>query len=112
MYWREQGLLGEFAAPGIDTPISESLYRAAAGAAVAGLRPVAQLMFVDFFGVCGDQIINQMPNSATCSVARRRHPSSSEPCLRRHARASQHSQCLYPIFTHIPPQGRDPVLAL
>src|SRR5215467_6198390 len=44
----------------LDTPISESAFiGAAVGAAATGLRPVAELMFVDFFGVCMDQIFNQ-----------------------------------------------------
>ena len=56
-----KGLIGEFGeARVIDTPISESaIIGAAAGAAVTGLRPVAELMFVDFIGVCFDQIFNQ-----------------------------------------------------
>ncbi len=45
----------------IDTPISESaIIGAAGGAALAGMRPVAELMFADFIGVCMDQIFNQM----------------------------------------------------
>ena len=45
----------------IDTPISESaIIGAAAGAALTGLRPVAELMFVDFIGVCFDQVYNQV----------------------------------------------------
>ena len=44
----------------IDTPITESaIIGTAAGAAMTGLRPVAELMFVDFIGVCFDQIYNQ-----------------------------------------------------
>jgi len=44
----------------IDTPITESaIVGAAAGAAMVGMRPVAELMFVDFIGVCFDQIFNQ-----------------------------------------------------
>ena len=56
-----KGLLGEFGASRvIDTPISETAYiGAAAGAAVTGMRPVAELMFCDFAGVCFDQIMNQ-----------------------------------------------------
>src|SRR5690348_12959134 len=56
-----KGLIGEFGeARVIDTPITESaIMGAAAGAAVTGLRPVAELMFSDFFGVCFDQIYNQ-----------------------------------------------------
>ncbi|MGI9228866.1 MAG: alpha-ketoacid dehydrogenase subunit beta, partial [Gammaproteobacteria bacterium] len=44
----------------IDTPISESaIIGAGAGAALAGMRPIAELMFADFVGVCMDQIYNQ-----------------------------------------------------
>ena len=53
---------GLFASSGrvIDTPITESAYhRRCGGAAATGLRPVAELMFVDFIGVCFDQIFNQ-----------------------------------------------------
>ena len=45
----------------IDTPISESaIVGAAAGAALAGMRPIVELMFADFVGVCLDQIYNQI----------------------------------------------------
>ena len=45
----------------IDTPISETAFIGAGiGAAAEGLRPVVELMFVDFFGVCMDQIYNHM----------------------------------------------------
>ena len=44
----------------LDTPLSESAYIGAAiGAAACGMRPVAELMFLDFMGVCFDQIFNQ-----------------------------------------------------
>src|SRR6185295_1157440 len=57
-----KGLLPEFGAERVlDTPISESaIVGAAAGAALVGLRPVAELMFADFVGVCMDQIYNQI----------------------------------------------------
>src|SRR3954451_20610083 len=55
-----KGLYGKSPNRVLDTPISESaLIGAAAGAAASGLRPVAELMFVDFLGVCLDQIFNQ-----------------------------------------------------
>jgi pyruvate dehydrogenase E1 component beta subunit len=45
----------------IDTPISEqAIVGAAIGAAVMGLRPVAEIMFADFAGVCHDQIANEL----------------------------------------------------
>ncbi|MDQ7954828.1 MAG: alpha-ketoacid dehydrogenase subunit beta [Pseudomonadota bacterium] len=100
-----KGLLGEFGRERIfDTPISESAFiGAAAGAAVAGLRPIAQLMFVDFFGVCGDQIINQMAKFRYMFGGRATTPVTIRTLYGAGLRAaSQHSQCLYPVFTHVP----------
>jgi pyruvate/2-oxoglutarate/acetoin dehydrogenase E1 component len=56
-----KGLMPEFGRERVlDTPITESAFIGAAiGAAASGLRPVAELMFVDFMGVCFDQIFNQ-----------------------------------------------------
>ena len=55
-----KGLYGRFPGRVLDTPISESAFIGAAiGAATGGLRPVAELMFIDFMGVCFDQIYNQ-----------------------------------------------------
>ena len=100
-----KGLLPEFGRDRVfDTPISESAFiGAAAGAAVAGLRPVAQLMFVDFFGVCGDQIINQMAKFRYMFGGKATTPVVIRTLFGAGMRAaSQHSQCLYPVFTHIP----------
>jgi pyruvate dehydrogenase E1 component beta subunit len=45
----------------LDTPISETaVIGIAVGAAVEGMRPIVELMFADFFGVCMDQIYNNM----------------------------------------------------
>ena len=56
------GLFEEFGSARIvDPPISETGFIGAGiGAAVEGMRPVVELMFVDFFGVCFDQIYNHM----------------------------------------------------
>lgn len=100
-----KGLLPEFGRSRIyDTPISESAFiGAAAGAAINGLRPVAQLMFVDFFGVCGDQIINQMAKFRYMFGGKATTPVVIRTLFGAGLRAAaQHSQCLYPIFTHIP----------
>jgi len=58
-----EGLLERFGPSRVrDTPISEqAIVGAALGAAVTGLRPVAEIMFADFAGVCFDQIANQLP---------------------------------------------------
>ena len=100
-----KGILGEFGRSRIlDTPITESAFiGAAAGAAITGLRPVTELMFVDFLGVCFDQIINQAAKfrymfggkTKTPLVIRATYGAGS-------GSASQHSQALYPLFTHIP----------
>ena len=57
------GLFGEFGAARIwDTPISEqAILGLAMGAAMTGLRPVAEIMFSDFFAVCWDYLANEMP---------------------------------------------------
>ena len=60
-YGVTKGLIEEFGAERvIDTPISESsIVGAAVGAAMSGLRPVAELMYVDFIGMTMDQLANQ-----------------------------------------------------
>lgn len=100
-----KGLYPEFGEERVlDTPISESAFiGAAAGAAATGLRPVAELMFVDFMGVCFDQIFNQAAKfrymfggkAVTPMVIRTMYGAGFRA-------ASQHSQSLYPMFTHIP----------
>lgn len=88
----------------IDTPITESaIIGTAAGAALTGLRPVAELMFVDFMGVCFDQIFNQAAKFRYMFGGEAVTPLTIRTMYGGGLRAaSQHSQCLYPIFTHIP----------
>ncbi len=88
----------------IDTPISESaIVGAAAGAALAGLRPVAELMFADFVGVCMDQIYNQIAKfrymfggKTTCPVVIRAAMGAGMNM------GAQHSQTIYPLLTAVP----------
>src|SRR3954469_8774872 len=93
-------------APGrvLDTPISESAFiGAAAGAAASGLRPVAELMFVDFMGVCLDQIFNQAAKFRYMFGGKAVTPMVIRTMYGAGIRAAaQHSQSLYPIFTHVP----------
>jgi pyruvate dehydrogenase E1 component beta subunit len=88
----------------LDTPISESAFvGAAVGAAASGLRPVAELMFVDFMGVCFDQIFNQGAKLRYMFGGKAKVPMVIRTMWGAGIRAaSQHSQALYPIFTHIP----------
>ncbi len=100
-----RGLVGEFGrARVIDTPITESaIIGMAAGAAMTGLRPVAELMFVDFVGVCLDQILNQAAKFRYMFGGGARTPLVIRAMFGAGFSAgAQHSQCLYSIFTHIP----------
>src|SRR6202165_307472 len=100
-----KGLIGEFGESRvIDTPITESaIMGAAAGAAVTGLRPVAELMFSDFLGVCFDQIFNQAAKFRYMFGGKARTPLVIRTMFGAGFNAgAQHSQCLYSIFTHIP----------
>ena len=101
---RHQGPLPPLPGRVLDTPISESAYvGAAAGAAASGLRPVAELMFVDFLGVCFDQIFNQAAKFRYMFGGKPKTPMVIRTMCGAGIRAaSQHSQSLYPIFTHIP----------
>ena len=88
----------------LDTPLSESAYIGAAiGAATAGLRPVAELMFVDFMGVCLDQIFNQAAKFRYMFGGKAETPVVIRAmCGAGFRAAAQHSQMLTPVFTHIP----------
>jgi acetoin:2,6-dichlorophenolindophenol oxidoreductase subunit beta len=99
-----KGLYGKYPGRVLDTPISESAFiGAAAGAACSGLMSVAELMFVDFFGVCMDQIYNQAAKFRYMFGGKARTPLVIRTMYGAGIRAaSQHSQCLYPVFTHIP----------
>ena len=100
-----KGLLPRFGADRvIDTPISESaIVGAAAGAALAGLRPVAEIMFADFVGVCMDQIYNQIAKfrymfggKTTCPVVIRTAMGAGMNM------GAQHSQTIYALVTAVP----------
>lgn len=100
-----KGLVGKYGRGRvIDTPITESaIMGAAAGAAATGLRPVAELMFVDFLGVCFDQIFNQAAKFRYMFGGKARTPLVIRSMIGAGmSAAAQHSQSLHPIFTHIP----------
>ena len=88
----------------MDTPLSESAYIGSAiGAATCGLRPVAELMFLDFLGVCFDQIFNQAAKFRYMFGGKAETPVTIRAMVGGGFRAAaQHSQMLTPIVTHIP----------
>jgi len=92
-----------------DTPISEgAIIGAAVGAALGGLRPVAELQFIDFVGCNGamDQIFNQMAKMRYMFGGSLKVPVVVRtPCGSRYpvaAGAAHHSQSLEAWFTHVP----------
>ncbi len=99
------GLAKEFGRKRVlDTPISESGFiGAAVGAAATGLRPVAELMFVDFFGVCMDQIYNEGAKLRYMFGGKAQIPMVIRTMIGAGFRAAgQHSGCHYSVFTHMP----------
>jgi acetoin:2,6-dichlorophenolindophenol oxidoreductase subunit beta len=99
-----KGLYGKFPGRVLDTPISETGYMGAAvGAATRGLRPVAELMFIDFAGVCLDSMVNQAAKFRYMFGGTAVTPLTVRAMYGAGLRAgAQHSQVLYPVFTHFP----------
>ncbi|RLM90000.1 alpha-ketoacid dehydrogenase subunit beta [Haloarcula sp. Atlit-7R] len=100
-----EGLRDEFGYDRVmDVPISETAYLGAAvGAAQEGMRPIAELMFVDFFGVAMDQIYNQMAKNTYMSGGNVSVPMVLTAAVGgTYNDAAQHSQTLYGTFAHVP----------
>jgi pyruvate/2-oxoglutarate/acetoin dehydrogenase E1 component len=100
-----RGLLERFGPERVlDTPISEMGYvGAAVGAAMTGLRPIVEIMFMDFVTVCLDPIINQAAKlpymtagALTVPIVFRTQTGAGRSA------GSQHSQSLEAMFAHIP----------
>lgn len=105
VYGNTRGLIDEFGAERIrDTPISETGFiGAAVGAAQDGMRPVVELMFVDFFGVCFDAIYNLMAKNIYFSGGSFKVPMVLMTSTGGgYSDGGQHSQCLYGTFAHLP----------
>jgi pyruvate/2-oxoglutarate/acetoin dehydrogenase E1 component len=87
-----------------DTPISEAGFiGAAVGAAAVGMRPIVELMFVDFLGVTFDQIFNHMAKNHYMSGGQVKLPIVLMTAIGGgYNDAAQHSQVLYSIFAHVP----------
>jgi 2-oxoisovalerate dehydrogenase E1 component len=99
-----RGLRDRFGDRVRDTPISETAVMGlGVGAAMAGMRPVVELMYLDFVGVCLDQLLNQaakMPfmtgGAAQMSLTVRTQFGAGR------SSGSQHSQSLEALLAHIP----------
>jgi pyruvate/2-oxoglutarate/acetoin dehydrogenase E1 component len=107
-----RGLVQEFGPERvIDTPIAEmGFVGAAVGAAMTGLRPIVEIMFVDLIGVCYDQIINQAAKMHYMMGGHVRLPmvirtafgSRGDKRTYGGGAAAQHSQTLYATLAHVP----------
>ncbi len=86
-----------------DTPISELAFTGmAVGLAMEGYRPVVEIMFVDFIGVCLEQVYNAIAKIPYMSGGRVRMPvviKTAGGCI---GSAAQHSQTLWGLFAHLP----------
>ncbi len=98
------GLVDEFPGRVLDTPITETaIIGSAVGAAAAGLRPVAEIMFVDFTGVCMDELFNQASKMRYMFGGKAKVPMVLRTiCGGGLGAAAQHSQCMEAWFAHIP----------
>lgn len=99
------GLLDQFGEKRVkDTPITESaIIGTAVGAATVGLRPVIELMFVDFIGVALDQLYNQAGKMKYMFGGKAKIPMVMRTaCGAGIGAAAQHSQCLEALFMHLP----------
>ena len=99
-----RGLLRRFGPRRVrDTPISEMAFVGmGVGAAQAGLRPVVEVMFADFLGVCLDQVYNAMAKNHFMSGGRVTVPMTLVVAAGSIGDAAQHSQCLWGTLAHLP----------
>ena len=99
-----RGLLKAFGPQRVlDTPISEMAFTGmAVGLAIEGYRPVIELMFVDFIGVCLEQVYNAIAKIPYMSGGRVRMPVVIKTAGGSIGAAAQHSQTLWGLFAHLP----------
>ncbi|MFH1351613.1 MAG: alpha-ketoacid dehydrogenase subunit beta [Pseudomonadota bacterium] len=100
-----RGILERFGEKRIrNTPISESaIIGLGVGSALTGLRPVVEIMFMDFIACCMDQIINQAAKARYMFGGKMSVPMVIRtPGGAGLGAGPQHSQCLEALFAHIP----------
>lgn len=105
VYKATRGLLEEFGPERVrNTPLSEiAIAGAATGAAMAGARPVAEIMHIDFTGCCMDIILNQMSKMCYKTNGKVHVPMVLRTQGGRgHSNGCTQSQSLESLFTHIP----------
>ena len=103
-YQVTKGLLEEFGAARVrDTPCSETaIIGVSIGAALAGMRPVAELQFSDFIFCAMDQVVNQAAKLRMMFGGQAKVPMVIRAPQGAAGRAAQHSQCIEAYFMHTP----------
>ena len=98
------GLLARFGADRVrDTPVSEMAFTGmGVGLAMAGYRPLVEIMFADFVTVCLEQIVNAMAKNTYMSGGRARVPMTIRMAGGSIGSAAQHSQCVWGALAHWP----------
>lgn len=99
------GLVSKFGRDRVlDTPISETAFLGLSlGAAFAGMRPIVEIMYVDFIGVCFDQLLNQITKLHYIYGGKKAVPMVLRMPVGAGLRAgAEHSQTLYPLFASLP----------
>lgn len=98
------GLVDEFGHDRvIDTPISEkAIAGAAVGAAVMGMRPIADMQYSDFLFECMDEIVNQAAKMRYMSDGKVSVPMVMRAPVGATLRGAQHGQCPESYFIHVP----------
>ncbi len=86
-----------------DMPISETAFTGmGVGLSMMGYRPIIEIMFVDFIGVCFEQIIHSMSKIPYMSGGKVKIPMVIKTAAGCIGSAAQHSQCLWATFAHFP----------
>lgn len=98
------GLVEEFGHERIiDTPISEkAIAGAAVGAAVLGMRPIADMQYSDFLFECMDELVNQAAKLRYMSGGKLSVPMVMRAPVGATSRGAQHGQCPESYFVHVP----------
>ena len=86
-----------------DMPISELAFTGmGVGLSMMGYRPIIEIMFVDFIGVCFEQVIHSMSKIPYMSGGKVKIPMVIKTAAGCIGSAAQHSQCLWSTFAHFP----------
>jgi len=104
VFTTSRGLIERFGPERVrDTPIAEAGFSGVAiGAAIAGMRPIVEIMFSDFLFVAADQLLNQAAKLRFMSGGTLKMPLTVRTTIGVTGGGPQHSQSLEAVFAHLP----------